>query len=92
MWRIEERRVDKQLDGMPQEILKQLREVEGHRDDLGSGRPQENQGLHDESLAGEWKGHRSSRLGLQYRIIYSTIPVNQTFQVVSITAHDYRRR
>lgn len=24
-------------------------------------------GFHDEALSGEWKGHRSSRLGIQYR-------------------------
>ena len=49
-------------------------------------------GLHDEALSGEWKGHRSSRLGLQWRVIYRTVPEQQLFQVVSITAHDYRRQ
>jgi mRNA-degrading endonuclease YafQ of YafQ-DinJ toxin-antitoxin module len=27
-------------------------------------------GFHDESLSGQWKGYRSSRLGLQYWVIY----------------------
>jgi addiction module RelE/StbE family toxin len=27
-------------------------------------------GFHDESLSGEWKGYRSSRLNIQYRVIY----------------------
>jgi mRNA-degrading endonuclease YafQ of YafQ-DinJ toxin-antitoxin module len=48
-------------------------------------------GFHDEALAGEWKGHRSSRLGIQFRLIYRVVPSAQLFQVVSITAHDYRR-
>ncbi|MGH8752005.1 MAG: hypothetical protein ACREUV_09920 [Burkholderiales bacterium] len=48
-------------------------------------------GFHDESLSGEWKGHRSSRLGIQYRVIYRLAPEQQLFQVISITAHDYRR-
>jgi len=48
-------------------------------------------GFHDEALAGEWEGHRSSRLGIQYRIIYRVEAKEQLFQVVSITAHDYRR-
>jgi len=48
-------------------------------------------GFHDEALPGKWKGHRSSRLGIQYRVIYRVIAAAQTFQVVSITAHDYRR-
>src|SRR4029078_836641 len=48
-------------------------------------------GFHDKALAGEWEGHRSSRLGIQYRIIYRVEAKEQLFQVVSITAHDYRR-
>jgi mRNA-degrading endonuclease YafQ of YafQ-DinJ toxin-antitoxin module len=48
-------------------------------------------GFHDEALSGEWKGHRSSRLGIQYRVIYRVLPEQQLYQVISITAHDYRR-
>lgn len=48
-------------------------------------------GFHDETLSGEWKGHRSSPLSVQYRVIYRVIAADQTFQVVSVTAHDYRR-
>jgi len=48
-------------------------------------------GFHDEALSGEWKGHRSSRLEIQYRIIYRVVAADQLFQVVSVTAHDYRR-
>jgi mRNA-degrading endonuclease YafQ of YafQ-DinJ toxin-antitoxin module len=48
-------------------------------------------GFNDEALSSQWKGHRSSRLGLQWHIIYRTVPEQQLFQVVSITPHDYRR-
>lgn len=48
-------------------------------------------GFHDEALAGEWKGHRSSRLGEQWRVIYRVVAAEVLFQVASITAHDYRR-
>ena len=48
-------------------------------------------GFHDEALGGDWKGHRSSRLNVQYRVIYRVLAEIQVFQVVSITAHDYRR-
>lgn len=48
-------------------------------------------GFRDESLAGEWKGHRSSRLGDQWRVIYRVVADETLFQVASITAHDYRR-
>lgn len=48
-------------------------------------------GFRDEALSGEWKGHRSSQLSIQYRVIYRTVASGQLFQVVSVTAHDYRR-
>ena len=92
MWRIEEhRRVDKQLSAISREVLKRYEKWK----DLAvlSGPPGLRliKGFHDEALAGEWKGHRSSRLGVQYCNIYRTAPEQQLFQVISITAHDYRR-
>ena len=92
MWRIEEhRRVDKQLSAAPREILKRYEKWKDIA--MLSGPPGLRliKGFHDEALSGEWKGHRSSRLGVQYRIIYRTVPEEQQFQVLSITAHDYRR-
>jgi addiction module RelE/StbE family toxin len=49
-------------------------------------------GFHDESLRGEWRGHRSSRLGLQYRVIYRIVGQEVLVEVIDITAHDYRRK
>ena len=92
MWRIEEhRRVDKQLDSVPREILQRYEKWKDIA--MLSGPPglRVIKGFHDEALAGVWKGHRSSRLGIQFRLIYRVIPSEQLFQVVSITAHDYRR-
>jgi proteic killer suppression protein len=48
-------------------------------------------GFHDEALQGEWQGHRSSRLSLQYRVIYKVNTTDSIFQVITITPHDYRR-
>ncbi|MGE0313421.1 MAG: hypothetical protein AB7P21_17570 [Lautropia sp.] len=48
-------------------------------------------GFHDESLAGKWAGHRSSRLGIQWRVIYRVEAAQIQVLVVSVTAHDYRR-
>ncbi|MDZ7770185.1 MAG: type II toxin-antitoxin system mRNA interferase toxin, RelE/StbE family [Woeseiaceae bacterium] len=49
-------------------------------------------GFDDEALLGQWKGHRSSRLSQQYRVIYR-IPKEEFFVlVVEVTAHDYRRK
>ena len=49
-------------------------------------------GFHDEVLGGEWKGHRSSWLGLQYRVIYRVVGQEVLVEVIDITAHDYRRK
>jgi toxin HigB-1 len=92
MWHIEEhRRVDKQLSAAPREILKRYEKWKDIA--MLSGPPGLRliNGFHDEALSGEWKDHRSSRLGVQFRIIYRTVPDEQLFQVVSVTAHDYRR-
>jgi addiction module RelE/StbE family toxin len=92
MWRIEEhRRVDKQLAAVPRDILKRYEKWKDIA--MLSGPPGLRliKGFHDEALAGDWKGHRSSRLNVQYRVIYRVLAEIQVFQVVSITAHDYRR-
>jgi len=93
MWQVEEhRRVDKQCAALPQEILKRYEKWKDIA--MISGPPGLGMitGLHDEALAGECKGYRSSRLGLQYRVIYRVLAANLVFQVASVTAHDYRRK
>ena len=92
MWRIEEhRRVDKQLSAVPRETLKRYEKWKDIAALSGPPGLRLIKGFHDEALSAEWKGHRSSRLGVQYRIIYRMAPEQQLFQVISITAHDYRR-
>lgn len=49
-------------------------------------------GFHDEALRGEWQGHRSSRLGIQYRVIYRVVANEVQVFVIDLTTHDYRRR
>ncbi|MCU7862041.1 MAG: type II toxin-antitoxin system mRNA interferase toxin, RelE/StbE family, partial [Candidatus Thiodiazotropha sp. (ex Lucinoma kastoroae)] len=49
-------------------------------------------GLHDESLSGKWKGYRSSRLTIQYRVFYKIEKDQLTVKVEKITPHDYRRK
>jgi addiction module RelE/StbE family toxin len=92
MWRIEEhRRVDKQLGALPRDILKRYEKWKDIA--MLSGPPGLRliRGFNDEALDGDWKGYRSSRLNVQYRVIYRVLADIQVFQVVSITAHDYRR-
>ena len=93
MWRIEEhRRADKQLSGVvPQEILKRYEKWKDIA--MLSGPPglRAIKGFHDEALSGEWKGHRSSRPGLQWRVIYRVSANVLLIQVIQVTPHDYRR-
>jgi len=92
MWRIEEhRRIDKQVASVPNEVLKGYEKWKDIA--LISGPPGLRliKGFHDEALSGRWKGYRSSRLGLQWRVIYRVTPEELLFQVASITAHEYRR-
>lgn len=48
-------------------------------------------GLHDEPLQGQWREFRSSRLNLQWRVIYQVQAESVTVAVVRISAHDYGR-
>lgn len=92
MWRIEEhRRVDKQIAVMPKDILKRYEKWKDIAVISGPPGLRLIKGFHDELLSGEWRGYRSSRLGLQWRVIYRVVAAKLLFQVASITAHDYRR-
>ena len=92
MWQIlEHRRVDKQCATVPQEILKRYEKWKDIATISGPPGLRQIVGFHDETLAGAWKGHRSSRLGMLFRVFYRLLPDESMFQVMSITAHDYRR-
>jgi mRNA-degrading endonuclease YafQ of YafQ-DinJ toxin-antitoxin module len=93
MWRIEEhRRVEKQLSGaVPIEVLKRY---EKWKDIVQISGPQglrAIKGFHDEALAGECRGYRSSRLGIQWRVIYEVVANVVMIHVVHVTPHDYRK-
>lgn len=55
----------------------------------GPEKPREFPGFHDEKLKGEHAGQRSSRLSLQYRVIYSVQRDIVTVFVLEITPHRY---
>lgn len=80
------------LGTLPVEVLKRY---EKWKDIVAVSGPQGLRlikGFHDESLRGEWKGCRSSRLGSQYRVIYKVVRDQVLVQVLNITAHDYRKK
>jgi mRNA-degrading endonuclease YafQ of YafQ-DinJ toxin-antitoxin module len=92
MWHVlEHRRVDRQLTKAPREILKRYEKWKDVATLSGPPGVRLIRGFHDEALAGEWRGWRSSRLGLQWRVIYRVVANDLAFCVESITPHDYRR-
>ena len=92
MWRIEEhRRIDKQVASVPNDVLKRYEKWKDIASISGPPGLRLIKGFHDEALSGKWKNYRSSRLGLQWRLIYRVIPEERLFQVASITAHEYGR-
>ena len=93
MWEIyEHRRVNRQLDGIPEDLLKRY---EKWKDIVSLSGPlglRQIRGFRDEALRGEWRGHRSSRLNQQYRVVYRIERQQILVEVVAVTAHDYLRR
>jgi len=93
MWEIyEHRRADKSLGKAPVEVLKRYEKWKDIVAISGPAGLRMIKGFHDESLKGKWKGHRSSRLGPGYRIIYRVKAQQILIEVVDVTAHDYRRK
>ena len=92
MWHIaEHRRIDKQAASVPVEILKRYEKWKDIAAMSGPPGLRLIKGFHDEALAGQWKSYWSSRLGDQWRVIYTVVARELLFEVASITAHDYRR-
>lgn len=93
MWTIQEHRdVDKELSGrVPMDILKRYEKWKDIASLSGPRGLRAIRDFHDEALAGKWKGHRSSRLNEQWRVIYRIIADALLVQVVRVTPHNYRR-
>ena len=93
MWDVfEHRRVVRQSKTLPEEILKRYEKWKDIVEISGPRGLRSIKGFHDEGLAGEWKGHRSSRLSRQYRVIYRIEKDRIRVEVVTLTAHDHRRK
>lgn len=91
MWEIQEHRhVEKQLSKrVPTEILKRYETWKNIATLSGPAGLRRIKGFRDEALTGKWTGHRSSRLSLQWRVIYQVIAKVLRIQVVEVTPHDY---
>ena len=82
----------KQLALLPIDILKRYEKWKDIVSISGPDGLREIAGFRDEALRGEWKGHRSSRLNIQYRVIYKVEKDLVLVQVVNVSPHDYRRK
>ena len=93
MWRIEEhRRIGKRLASAPLEIQKRYEKWQDIAAISGAPGLRAIRGFNDAASAGAWTGYRSSRLNVQYRVLYRVITALQLFQVVQVTPHDSRKR
>jgi len=93
MWEIfEHRNLVRRLPKIPAEVLKRYEKWKDIVTISGPDGLRQIKGFHDEALIGEHKGHRSSRLGRQYRVIYKIENRHLYVQVINLTAHDYRRK
>ena len=82
----------KQLALLPIDILKRYEKWKDIVSISGLDGLREISGFRDEALRGEWKGHRSSRLNIQYRVIYKVEKDLVFVQVLTVSPHDYRRK
>jgi addiction module RelE/StbE family toxin len=93
MWEVlEHRRAARRLDRLPIDILARY---EKWKDIVRLSGPQGLRlikGFRDQALRGEWRGHRSSRLSQQYRVVYRVEAEQVEVLVVDVTPHDYRRK
>ena len=93
MWEIyEHRKAVKQLESLPVDVLKRYEKWKDITLISGPDGLRQIKGFRGEALRGEWKGYRSSRLNIQYRVIYKIEKDLVLVQVVNVTPHDYRRK
>ena len=90
MWRIKEHQnVDKACRKIPLAVVKKYELWKSIVFRHGPNKLREFPGFHDEKLKGDRTGQRSSRLGLQYRVIYTIDGEVVTAFVLEITSHKY---
>ena len=90
MWRIREHhKLCKVFQKLPLQVVKKYELWKNIVFRHGPDKLREFPGFHDEKLKGNREGQRSSRLNIQYRIIYSIEKEAVTVYVIDITPHKY---
>ena len=78
----EHRRVERRLTRLPLDILKRYEKWKDVVSISGPTGLRAVKGFHDEALRGKWRGHRSSRLGQQYRLPEVDAPTGTITRIV----------
>lgn len=90
MWHIKEHRsIGKICEKLPSEVVKKYELWKNLVFRHGPEKLREFPGFHDEKLKGKRERQRSSRLSLQYRVIYTVERDIVTVFVLEITPHNY---
>ncbi len=90
MWIVKEHRnIQKSLKNAPIEIHKKYIAWKRIIENQGPQGLKLIKGFHDEKLKGEWEGYRSSRLNLQWRVIYLIEKDECVVYAISINSHKY---
>ena len=90
MWHLKEHRsIAKTCKKLPRVIVKKYELWKNLVFRHGPEKLREFPGFHDEKLQGNRHGQRSSRLSLQYRLIYVVDRSDITVYVIEITPHNY---
>jgi len=93
MWEIfEHKNVIKGIKSLPKEILMRYEKWKDIVELTGPDGLKRIKGFNDEPLKGKWKNYRSSRLNIQYRVIYKIEGNKLLVNVVKVTPHDYKRK
>jgi len=90
MWHIREHhKLDKVIAKLPLQVVKKNELWKNIVFRHGPDKLREFPGFHDEKLKGDLEGQRSSRLNIQYRVIYSIEKEVVSVYVIDITPHKY---
>ncbi|MFC2074676.1 type II toxin-antitoxin system YafQ family toxin [Bdellovibrionota bacterium] len=90
MWVIfEKKSLVRSLKRIPQEILDRYEAWKKIVELSGPFGLREFPGFRDERLRGKWKGFRSSRLSIQWRVVYKIEEDHFEVYVIEITPHKY---
>ena len=90
MWHIREHhKLDKVIAKLPLKVVKKYELWKNIVFRHGPDKLKDFPGFHDEKLKGVLEGQRSSRLNIQYRVLYSVEKDIVSVYIIDITPHKY---